>query len=126
MSLAMVLLPEPEEPTRPITWPGDTRKAHVVQDLRPVDAVAEGDVVQGDLATDGRKRCAPRTETRFRHGVEDVAKPVDRETGLVEVLPHLRQAQHRHAHTSGQHVERHQLADGQTAVNDEFGTEIED
>ena len=125
MSLASVLLPEPEEPTMPTTWPGSTLKRHVVQHLGTVDAVAEGDVLEGDLAADRRQRGAAGIEARLRHGVEDVAEPIDRQAGLMEVLPHLRQAQHRRAHATGQHVEGDELADGQVAVDHELGAEVE-
>ena len=43
----------------------------------------------------------------------------------MEVLPHLRQAQHRRAHPAGQHVEGDQLADGEVAVDDQPGAEIQ-
>jgi hypothetical protein len=54
------------------------------------------------------------------------AESLDRLTHLVEILPDLRQAQHRLRHAAGQHVERHQLAHRQFAVDDGLGAEIED
>ena len=110
----------------PTTWPGDHAEADIVQHFRRVDAVAEGDMFEGDLAADRRQCGTPRTEARLRHGVEDVAQPSDRQAGLMEVLPHLRQAQHRHADASGQHVEGDEFADRQVAVDDQLGAEIED
>ena len=62
---------------------------------------------------------------RLRRGVEDVAEPGDREPRLLEILPDLRQAQHRLRHPARQHVEGDQLADGQLAVDHELGAEIE-
>ena len=43
--------------------------------------------------------------------VEDVAEPLDRQPRLMEILPDLREPQHRRADPAGQHVERDQLAD---------------
>ena len=44
----------------------------------------------------------------------------------MEILPDLRQPQHRRAHPAGQHVERDELADREAAVDHELGAEIED
>jgi hypothetical protein len=44
---------------------------HVVQHLRPVDAVAEGDVVEGDFAADRRQCGAARIEGRLRRRIEE-------------------------------------------------------
>ena len=74
---------------------GRNIEADIVQHLRRVDAIAESDMLESDLAADRRECGAPRTEARLRHGIEDVAEPRDRQTGLMEVLPDLRQAQHR-------------------------------
>ena len=45
---------------------------------------------------------------------------------LLEVLPELRQPQHRLRDPAGQHVEGDQLADRQLAVDHQLGAEIED
>ncbi len=58
-------------------------------------------------------------------GVEDVAEPRDRDARLMEILPDLRQPQHRLRDPARQHVEGDQLADRQLAVDDELGAEIE-
>ena len=60
-----MLLPEPDGPTMPTTWPAGTLEADVVQHLRPVDAVAEGDVLEGDVAADRRQRGAARIVGRL-------------------------------------------------------------
>ena len=65
-------------------------------------------------------------EGRLRRGVENVAEPRDRQPGLVEILPDLREAQHRRADAAGQHVEGDELADREIAVDDELGAEKED
>ncbi len=43
----------------------------------------------------------------------------------MKVLPHLRKAEHRGAHPPCKHVECHQLADGESAIDDELCAEIE-
>ena len=48
---------------------------HVVEHLRPVDAVAKGDMVEGDVAADRRQCSAARIEGRLRRRIEDVAEP---------------------------------------------------
>ena len=49
----------------------------------------------------------------------------DRQPRLVEILPDLRQPQHRRADAAGQHVEGDELADGELAVDHQLGAEIE-
>src|SRR6476646_9828446 len=44
----------------------------------------------------------------------------------MEILPHLCQSQHRHAYASCQHVKSYQFTNGETAVDDQLGTEIKD
>src|SRR5690242_8583319 len=78
------------------------------------------------LTANWRQRGARRTKARLRYRVENVTQPIDRKASLMEVLPHLRQAQHRHTDARRQHVEGHQFTDGQIAVDDLLGTEIED
>src|SRR5216684_6065594 len=95
-------------------------EADVVQHLGAVDAVPEGDMLEDDVAAD-RRQCSPRgAERRFRHGVEDIAQPGNRQAGLVEILPNLRQAQHWGADATRKNVEGHELPDGEAAVNDEL------
>ena len=112
-----MLLPEPDGPTMPTIWPAGTLKCHVVQHFRPVDPITEGDVLESDVAADLRQRGAPRIVDRLRRGVEDVAEALDRQPRLVEILPDLRQAQHRCADPAGQHVEGDEFADAQVAVD---------
>ena len=110
----------------PTICPARHGEADVVQHLRAVDAIAEGDMLEGDVAADRRQRRARRVEGRLRRGIEDVAEPRDRQPRLMEILPDLRQPQHRRADAAGQHVEGDQLADRQVAVDHELGAEIED
>ena len=79
----------------PMTWPAGMLKADVVQHFRPVDAVAERDVLEHDVAADGRQRGARRIEGRLGRRVEDVAEPRHRQPRLMEILPDLREPQHR-------------------------------
>ena len=83
-------------------------------------------MVEADAAPDRGQPRASRHVGRLGRGVEDVAQPLDREARLMEILPHLRQTQHRRAHPAGQDVEGHQLADRQAAVDHQLGAEIED
>src|SRR5712671_2092551 len=83
-------------------------------------------MLERDFAADRRQRRAARTNSRLRTGVEDIAKPLDGKTRLVEVLPDLGEPQHRDAYTAGQHVEGYQFADSQASLNDELGAEEQD
>ena len=120
MSLVSVLLPEPEGPTTPTIWPGAILKIHVVQDFGTIEPVAEGDVFENHLAADRRQCGACVIEGRFGRRIENIAKPRHRQARLVEVLPDLRQPQHRRADAAGQDIEGDKLANGQIAVDDEL------
>ena len=76
-----------------------------------------------DMTADRGERRASGTEL-VRHGVEDIAQPIDREASLMEVLPDLRQPEHRRAHAARKHIESDKLADRQIAADDELGAEI--
>ena len=117
-------MPDPDGPTMPRPGRGIVKRR--LQRLRPVDAIAEGDVLETDLAPDRRQRGACRIEGRLGRGVEDVAQPLDRDPRLMEILPDLREPQHRRADPPGEHVERNQLADREFAIDDHLGAEIED
>ena len=97
-----------------------------MQHFRPVDAIAEGDVLEGDLALDRRQRGARRIECRLRRRVENVAQALDRDPRLMEILPDLRNPQHRRAHPPGENVERDELTHAEIAVNDHLGAEEQD
>ena len=105
---------------------GRNVETDVVQHLRPIDAIAKRDVLEHDVAADRRQRGAAGTEGRLGRRIEDVAKPRHREAGLMEILPHLRKAQHRCAHPSCKDIKCHQLADGERAINHQLGAEIKD
>src|SRR5262245_6730235 len=98
-------------------------EGHVMQDFRNVDPVAEGDVLEPDIAADRRQRGARRIERRLRRGVEDVAEPRHRQPRLVEVLPDLGEPETRLADPPGEHIECDELADREAAVDDELGAE---
>ena len=99
-------------------------EADVVQDFLPVDAIAERDVVEFDVAADRRQPRAAGRVGRLGGGVEDVAEPRDRQPRLVKILPDLRQPQHRRAHPARQHVEGDEFADREAAVDHEPGAAI--
>src|SRR5215813_21868 len=104
--------------------PGGNLETDVVQHFRPVDPVAEGDVLERDVAPDGRQPGLAGPVDRLRLSVENVAQPRHGEPGLVEVLPDLGEPEHRRADPAGEDVEGDVLADRQVAVNDEPGAEI--
>ena len=95
----------------PSTWPGRHAQVTSLQHFGAVGAIAERDVLEADLAAQRRQRRRGRAQRRLRRGVQDVAEPLDRNPRLLEVLPQLRQPQHRRADAPGEHVERDQLAD---------------
>src|SRR5258706_5335709 len=105
---------------------GQYIEADIVQDLLSVDAIAEADVVEGDVAADRRQPRAPHHIGLLRRGVEDVTKPQDRQARLVEVLPHLRETQHRRTDPACQNVEGDEFADRQAAVDHLLGTTIQE
>src|SRR6185312_5912157 len=114
-------------------WPDDADRlaggeieGDIVQDFLPVDAIAEGDVIEADIATDRRQRGTGRGVARFGGRVEDVAEPENRKPRLVEVLPELRQPQHRRGNATGKDVEGHELPDRKRAADHEPGPEIQD
>src|SRR5262249_33091847 len=84
MSLARVDLPEPEAPTMPMIWPAGMCRFHVVQDLGAVEPIAEGDLIEHDVAADRRKRRPRRVVGRLGRGVEDVAEARNRDARLME------------------------------------------
>ena len=125
MSLASVLLPEPDGPTMPIDLARRYAETDVVQHFRAVDPVAERDMLEYDLAADRRQRGAAGTEGRFGRRIEDVAEPRHRQPRLMEILPHLREAQHRRADPAGKDIKCDQFADCQRAIDHQLGAEIE-
>jgi hypothetical protein len=98
----------------------------IVQDFGAIDAVPEGHVIQRDIPLDRGQRGARGIVGRLGGGVEDVAEPCNRHAHLVEVLPHLRQAQHRLVHPHGEDIERDELAHGEAAVDHEMRAEEQD
>ena len=111
----------------PTIWPGRDIEADIVQHFPSVDAIAEGDVVETDIAADRRQ---PRPRRRVKVGSAVVLRMspsrCDRQPRLVKILPDLRQTQHRRADPAGQHVEGDEFADRQAAFDHEPGAEIQD
>src|SRR5262249_50864438 len=84
---------------------GRHAETDVRQHFRPMDAVAEGDMLERDVAADRGEGCPSGIEGWFRRGIEDIAEPRHRQAGLMKILPDLGEPQHRRAHPSGQHIE---------------------
>lgn len=64
---------------------------------------------------------------RFGRGVHDVAQALDRHACLLELLPQPHQAQHGLGQFAGEHLERHQHADGEVdAAHHDVGTDHQD
>ena len=70
-------------------------------------------------------RCDPGLKVELGGGVEDVAQPRHRETRLMEILPHLCEAQHRRTYSAGEDIKCHQFADCERTINYKLGSEIE-
>jgi hypothetical protein len=62
-------------------------------------------MLDDDVAADRRQGGSRRIEGRLRRGIQDIAEALHRQARLVEILPHLRQAQYGCGQPSGQHVE---------------------
>src|SRR5262245_45258633 len=105
--------------------PGGNLKTDVMQHFRTIDPVAEGDVLERDVAADCRQRSLARRVDRLRPGIENISQSRHRKPGLVEVLPNLGQPQHRRADPAGQDIESDELADGEVATDDKPGAVIE-
>jgi hypothetical protein len=52
-------------------------------------------------------------------GVEDIPEALDRNAGLLKILPQLDEAQDRITHPPGQHVEGDELPDGELSPHDQ-------
>src|SRR6185295_2860234 len=97
----------------------------VVQDSRPIDAIAKGDMLEPDISADRGQSRARRHIGRLGSRVEDVTQPGDRETRLMKILPDLRETQHRRVDPASQNVEGHKLADRQGSIDNQPGAEIQ-
>ena len=68
--------------------------------------------VDAPAAAVGLRRTLRHQRIRLGRHVHHVAQALDRDVGLLELLPQAHQAQHRLAHAAGEHLERDQHADG--------------
>jgi hypothetical protein len=78
---------------------------------------------EANMPANRRQIRSSRAHRWLRHGVEDIAEPRYRESGLVKILPNLGQPKHRRTHPARQDVEGDQLADREIAIDDELGAE---
>lgn len=83
-------------------------------------------MIEGDVAPECREAGSVGIETRLPRGVKDVAQPRQGDACLLEVLPELHQFENRAADPAGEHVEGHQLADGQLIGYDQMGAPPDD
>ena len=103
---------------------GRDLEGDIVQRGLAVEPVAEGHVVEADRTLEARQGAT--CGRRLRHGVQNVAQALDRDAGLVKILPDLSEAQDGLRDAPGQHVEGDELADRQVASDDGLGAEVED
>ena len=61
-------------------------------------------------------------KARLFWGIQDIAEPLERNTGLLEILPKLHQLQDRTCYAPGDHIEGHQLADRHITIDDQMSS----
>ena len=88
----------------------------VLENLGSISAIAEVDRRQLDGAAGGREVCHAEALT-FGRRIEDVAETADRDLHLLEILPELRETQHRLRRLVHDHVEGDEAADGQLVLD---------
>jgi hypothetical protein len=71
-------LPEPDGPTTPAICPGRHAEGDVLQHFRPINAIPEAHMLEGDLTADRRQRCTSGPEGGLSCRVEDIAKAGNR------------------------------------------------
>jgi hypothetical protein len=69
-----------------------------------------------DEVDPSRRRSLGNEGVRLLRHVEDVAEALDGNAGLLEFLPKSDQTEHRLTHATGEHLEGHQHADGESFV----------
>src|SRR5579864_8202231 len=94
-------------------------KTDVMEDFRPVDAITKPDMIECNRPPDRREHSTTNAGSRLRAGIENVPEPFDRQAGLMEILPDLRDTQNRRAHAARQHVEGHQSADRKISLDNQ-------
>ena len=93
-------------------------EAEALQSRCSLRSVAEGHLIERDLATDGwQLRCM--AGRHFGACVQHIAKARHRDASLLEITPHLRNAHDGLADTAGEHVEGDEHAHGQLPFNHE-------
>ncbi len=90
---------------------GGNVESDILEHFRSVDAVAERDVLEPDVADQRGKRGLRRVVGRLDRRVENIAQPRDRQARLMKVLPQPGEPQHRRADPARQHVEGDEFAD---------------
>jgi hypothetical protein len=71
-----------------------------MQNFRAIDAIAESDVLEGDVTADRGERRAARIVNRLGRSIEDVAQAFNRQARLMKILPDLGQPQDRRTDSS--------------------------
>ena len=82
-------------------------------------------MIERDLAFDTRRRGAVGIVTGLHRRIQDVAQSRHRDANLLELLPDLGQPENGAGNPAQQHVDRHQLAHRQRAVDHQPGTDPE-
>src|SRR5258708_6710787 len=102
---------------------GGDVQSDILENFRSVNAVAEGDVFEPDIA-DQRGQGGFGRAVRWLDGrIEDIAEPRDRQPGLMKVLPQPGQPQHRRTDPARQHVESNEFANGEGTLDHKLGAE---
>ncbi len=110
-----VVLPEPLRPHHPDDAAGLQRERHRIEGGRPVRPIGEADILEGDLAAQGRAQAAARP-FRLRRPVHHLAEHPDRERHLLVLVRHGEHLDQRARDAAGQHVEGDERTHGQRAV----------
>ena len=93
-----------------------------MQDGRRIGPVAKEHLLEGDMALNigegGAAHGTGTTRMRLQGSVEDIPEALNRNAGLLKILPQLDEAQDRITHPPSQHVEGDELPDGELSPHD--------
>ncbi len=118
MMRAIVDLPLPEPPTSATRWPGSIESEKSRDQRLGERAVAERDLVEGEVALQPRALVLDRLRERLRDRVaQDVAEPVDVGADVLELLAELGELLHRPVEVREQALEGDEHADRDRALD---------